>query len=206
MTALYIPSISITSHEESHPLGKSEWLKFFGRFFNRQARADSIFQEIETAYLKTKRQYQRKDVRAKVLAGYYRRGNWVAPGGKSYFAQLLEDAGADYVFKDDEHSGNITLSFEHVYEIGLEAEYLFFISMGAVKWELIRGMEPLIDDWLSVTEKKVFSNDASLNAQGSNNYWGKGFLEPHIILADLAKAITKERAADSTLVYFRNPI
>ena len=118
LNAMEIPSIYITSHKENHPLGKAEWIKFFGIFFDRQAQADSIFSQIEKAYSEIKHQHQSRQTKPKVLAGYYKKGSWVAPGGKSYFATLLKDAGADYLFKQDSSSGNITLSFETVYETG----------------------------------------------------------------------------------------
>ncbi len=203
---LSIPVLSITSHKETHPLGKAEWLKFFGVLFNRTPEADSIFRGIEDDYLQTKQRYQGQHNKPKVMAGYARRGSWIAPGGKSYFARLLEDAGADYVFAENGDSGNITLSFERAHELGQQADYLFFISMGPVKWELIRAREPLINDWQSVTQGKVFSNDGSINAQGGNDYWGKGFLAPHVILKDLAMALSPNTIHPDSLVYFRKPI
>src|SRR5690606_20297938 len=39
---------------ETSPLGKAEWLKFFGAFFNKDAEAEKLFSEIETEYNKTK--------------------------------------------------------------------------------------------------------------------------------------------------------
>lgn len=203
---LSIPILSITSHQETHPLGKAEWLKFFGVLFNRVPQADSIFRHIEASYLQTKERYQLQPGKPKVMAGYARRGSWIAPGGKSYFAQLLEDAGADYVFAENGDSGNITLSFERAHEIGLQADYLFFISMGPVKWELVRDREPLINEWPSVMQENVFSNDGSVNAQGGNDYWGKGFLAPDVILKDLVMALAPGPPLTDSLVYFRKPI
>lgn len=206
MEALGIPSIYVTSHKEDHPLGKAEWIKFFGIFFDRQTQADSVFDHIERAYSKIKRQHQPRKNKPKVLAGYYKKGSWVAPGGKSYFATLLKDAGADYLFKQDSSRGNITLSFETVYERAMDADYLFFLGMGKVNWDLAQSTEPLLNDWPSVTRQHVYSNDAWMNAHGGNNYWSRGFMEPHVILQDLATILTSQETGVDQLVYFKEAV
>ena len=38
---------------------------------------------------------------------------WYVPGGKSTSARIYADAGANYVFADDEHSGSVPLAFRN---------------------------------------------------------------------------------------------
>ena len=48
---------------------------------------------------------------------------WYTPGGKSTVAGLYADAGADYIFKEDTHSGSLPLSFEAVLDKGQQADF-----------------------------------------------------------------------------------
>ena len=48
---------------------------------------------------------------------------WYVPGGKSTSARIYADAGANYVFADDEHSGSVPLAFETVFDKGQNADF-----------------------------------------------------------------------------------
>lgn len=48
------------------------------------------------------------------------------PGGKSTTGRLYQDAGAAYVWAEDEHSGSIPLSFETVFDRGQDADFWLF--------------------------------------------------------------------------------
>src|SRR5690606_4653739 len=50
---LGIPVVLNAEYLEKHPLGRAEWIKFVALFFNKQARADSVFNAIEKSYLDT---------------------------------------------------------------------------------------------------------------------------------------------------------
>ena len=47
--------------------------------------------------------------------------------------RLLRDAGVDYVFADDKHSGSLTLSPEKVIEKAATADWWLFVNSGAGK-------------------------------------------------------------------------
>ena len=48
------------------------------------------------------------------------------PGGRSSVGRLLADAGLDYPWQDDEHSGSLALSFESVLEKGASSDIWMF--------------------------------------------------------------------------------
>ena len=52
-TDLKIPVVFIGDYLENSPLGKAEWMKFFGLFLGKQNLADSLFASIENDYLKS---------------------------------------------------------------------------------------------------------------------------------------------------------
>ena len=94
----------MAEHLEPSPLAKSEWLKFFALFFNREKIANENFDEIERNYNETKAKVQenfaRVSYRPKVLVNYRSGDSWQVYGGQNAFAQLITDAGGDYLFTE----------------------------------------------------------------------------------------------------------
>ncbi|MDO5751243.1 MAG: ABC transporter substrate-binding protein, partial [Rothia sp. (in: high G+C Gram-positive bacteria)] len=48
---LGIPQIACADYMESSPLGRAEWMRFYGRLFGQAERADSLFAAVEQHYL-----------------------------------------------------------------------------------------------------------------------------------------------------------
>jgi iron complex transport system substrate-binding protein len=51
---------------------------------------------------------------------------WYVPGGRSTIGQMIQDAGGDYPWADDDHSGSVSLPFEAVLEKAGEADVWLF--------------------------------------------------------------------------------
>ena len=51
---------------------------------------------------------------------------WYVPGGKSTIGQMIQDAGGNYPWADDDHSGSVSLPFEAVLEKAGEADVWLF--------------------------------------------------------------------------------
>mgnify|MGYP000624006359 CR=1 FL=1 len=49
-----IPIIEGADYMEAFPLGRTEWIRFYGLLFGKEEMADSIFKETEQAYLSLK--------------------------------------------------------------------------------------------------------------------------------------------------------
>ena len=107
---------------EKTPLGKAEWIKFFGAFYNKQKQANEIFSKIETEYLKTIKIAQQAKSKPTILAGDIFKGTWYLPKGESWGSLMLNDANANYLWKNTKGSGSLSLSFETVYEKANQAD------------------------------------------------------------------------------------
>lgn len=199
---LSLHMVGIPAHYETHPLGRLEWIKFFALFFDKQAYADSLFENIEKNYNTTKQLAHDPAHRPTVVAGYFSKGVWVAPGGKSYFAQLLKDAGADYIWKDDSTAGNLKLSYEELVDKGINADYFINIQMVYKDREQVLADIAEAKSFKSVLSNNFYMNNATANANGKNNYWEQGFTEPHVVLKDLVKILHPDLLPDYTPVYF----
>lgn len=118
-----IPVVYNGDWTEVTPLGKAEWLKFFALFFGKEAKADSIFRHIENDYLKAKALAKTAREKPSVLSGALYKDVWYMPGGNSWAAQFIKDAGADYLWAGTPEIGSLSLGLESVLEKGSEADF-----------------------------------------------------------------------------------
>lgn len=122
---LNIPIIECADYVETTPLGRAEWIKFFGLLTGKEDEANKLFSEIENNYNSLKAKAEMTENRPTVITEMKYNSAWYVPGGQSTIARLLADAGADYIFKDTKGSGSIPLSFETVLDKGHDADFWF---------------------------------------------------------------------------------
>lgn len=120
---LNIPIIECADYLETSPLGRAEWIKFFGLLTGKEKEASALFSKIEEEYNSLKNKAKLTSDRPTVITEMKYNSAWYVPGGKSTIARLLEDAGADYIFKYTEGSGSVPLSFETVLDKGHNADF-----------------------------------------------------------------------------------
>ena len=126
---LNIPIIEAADYMETSPLGRAEWIKFYGLLFEANT-ADSLFAGIEKEYLALKAQAAKLPKGLSVLTERKMGSVWYSPGGNSTMGILLKDANARYIFADDEHSGSLSLSPEQVIARGGEVDVWAFKYFG----------------------------------------------------------------------------
>ena len=97
---------------EQTPLGRAEWIKFFGVLFDKEKQADSIFNVIEANYLDAVTLAEKSDKKATILSGaIMSKDIWNLPAGESFVARFLNDANVNYLWKDSKGKGSLSLSF-----------------------------------------------------------------------------------------------
>lgn len=114
--------IKFADNLEETALGRAEWIKFIGSLTGTRDKADSIFTEVERRYNELRGMVPKGARRPTVLVENMYEGIWYVPGGKSYQARIIDDAGGDYLWKDDNRSGSLNLSFEQVLQKGRDAD------------------------------------------------------------------------------------
>jgi iron complex transport system substrate-binding protein len=174
---------------ETTPLGQAEWIKFMAVFFNKEKEAKLIFDSIKSAYNSLKILTKNVEYRPTVLSGKQYGGFWDLPGGKSFVAQFIHDAGARYVYTDNQETGSLTLDFETVYAMGIEADFWRFLvySPDDFTLETLRREDVRYADFKAFKEKKVLACNTL-----KKPYYQKGLLEPQLILADYIKIFHPE--------------
>lgn len=146
---LHIPIIEAADYMESSPLGRAEWMKFYGMLFGNEEekvkredgksngisgscepKADSLFAKIEKEYLKLKAEAAGYPKGLSILTERKTGNVWYMPGGQSTIGILLKDANARYIFEDDEHSGSLAMSPEQILAKGKQVDVWAFKYFG----------------------------------------------------------------------------
>ena len=187
---------------EQDPLGRAEWGKFIAAFFEKEAEADRLFDEMVARYQQTKTITSNLSARVTVFTNTAYEGTWYMPGGESYIAILLADAGADYLFKDIEGSGAQPLDFEVVLERAKDADY--WINVGALnELSALAAMDARYADFKAYQEGKVYTYSKRMNASGAVDYFESGAAAPDVILMDLIKAFYPDLLPEHEFFYYQ---
>lgn len=126
-----VPLVECADYMETSALGRAEWMKFYGMLVGRENEADSLFAVVKRNYADYSNKAMKSALRPRVITERVVSGVWYCPGGESSMGQLLRDAGVDYVFADDKHSGSLSLSPEKVIEKAATADWWLFVNSGA---------------------------------------------------------------------------
>lgn len=190
---LGIQTLLITEYLELTPLARAEWLKFFGVMTGNKE-ATAVFEEIEIAYLNQVQKHSIGTVALNLPFG----DQWNMPSGKSITAQLLKDAGLDYLFSNKQIDGNVVLSMEEGYDALSKADYWVIITERPPGFSL---QDLLEENKIYATFPAVRNRKAIFCNTTENEYFSKGVIEPHLMLRDLliCLGLSKEKSSG----YFR---
>jgi iron complex transport system substrate-binding protein len=172
-------------------------------FFNREAEANAFFEDVAGRYNEMKTLAASAEDRPTVLVNALYGDTWFASGGGSYIAQLITDAGGEYLWSDDESSGGLPLSFEAVLERGQDADIWlnpnFWLSLDEGLAEDQRYAE-----FASFQNGRVYNNNLRMNELGANDYSEGGVVRPDLVLQDLIAIFHPELLPEHELFYFRH--
>ena len=119
---LGIPLLECADYMETSPLARAEWIRFYGRLYGVSAEADSLFAKVSDDYLSLKEMASKTISRPRVMLDTRNGSAWYAAGGASTIGRMIADAGAEYIFADNDNSGSVPVSFEAVFERAQDAD------------------------------------------------------------------------------------
>jgi iron complex transport system substrate-binding protein len=187
---------------DTSPLGRAEWGKFIAAFFNQEAAAEAIFLDKVKAYTRLAALVADVTEKPTVFTGTAYQGTWTVPGGNSFAAAFLRDAGATYLWADDPSTGSLYLSFEAVFEKAQNAD--FWLNVGFVgTLEDLKALDPRYAEFAAFQNGNVWNNDAKVSPNGGNDYYESAVAHPEVVLADLIKIFHPDLLPDHELVYYR---
>ena len=123
---LKIPIIETADYMETSALGRAEWMRFYGMLFGCEQKADSMFAEVEKGYMELKALAKTSADKRSIMMDKQTGAVWYVPGGQSTLGGIFADAGIDYPWKEDDHSGSLALPFESVLEKAEHADIWLF--------------------------------------------------------------------------------
>lgn len=192
-------TVHITEYLEAHPLGRAEWIRFFGMLFGKEQRADSLFKAIEHRYTFLRGQRGLLPSPPRVLFCSHWEGAWFAPPGNSYMATLIEDAGGRYVYSDMNATGNLPVPLETLMVMGDTIDHLGVLLAypGTVDRKVLVGGDPRILALHAVQKGAFFGNSST------SDLFGQALLEPEQILLDLRSIFHPGSAGGRKSRYFQ---
>ena len=189
--ALGLPLMLTSEWQEDHPLAKAEWIKLYGILFGVEQLADSIYEQSKLVYLVTKIFTDINAARIpdcpRVIAGMSYGGVWYAPGGQSYTAQLIRDAGGCYLWASDS-SRELRFSLEEIIALADSVDVWFNPGMFSTPDEIL-ATEPRVAAIKAFKEKRVYQNDARKGPSGGNDFYESAVARPEKVLEDFIWAI-----------------
>ena len=184
--------------KEVDPIGRAEWILFFGYLTGKQEIAKKYMSSIEIEYnnicLKAKKSNQKPTVFSGNITGEF----WYAPGGKSYMSKIFNDANCNYTYKNDKTVGSIPISFEKIFTQNKKTEFWFNPGINS-KQGIIKA-NPKAKLFDSYINNKVFCY-----TKNSNKFWELSASHPHWILSDILN-ITNPKTINSEDYYFYEKI
>ncbi|MGM9804518.1 MAG: ABC transporter substrate-binding protein [Muribaculaceae bacterium] len=132
LTTLGVPILECADYMESSPLGRAEWIKLFGILFDAEDDAQHIYEQTVHDYDSIATQVANAGNHPKVITEMLMSGVWFVPGGNSYMARILTDAGANYPWANVGESGSLQLDFAQVLDCASDAD-VWLINSSTIK-------------------------------------------------------------------------
>ncbi|HAM16213.1 MAG TPA: iron ABC transporter substrate-binding protein [Eggerthellaceae bacterium] len=180
-----IPVLVEMSSYESEPLGRTEWVKFYGAMMNEEDRAQALFDE-QVAQVAG---IDNTDT-GKRVAFFYINSNGAAvvrkPG--DYVTKMLDQAGGSYIFDSlDEAEGStssVTLEMERFYAMAKDADVIIYnssIDSSVASADDLLRKNPLLADFKAVQDGNLWITDQNMYQQ---------MMQTGRIIADFNAAVT----------------
>lgn len=196
-----IPVLVTSEYIDTSALAQAEWIKLTALLYNREAEANEFFDGLVERYNSLVELAATAEEQPTVMVNTPFSGTWYVPGGDSYLANLLADAGGDYFWAEDFSGQSIPLSFEQVLETASDADFwvnvLFWDSLETGIAEDERFVE-----FAPFENRTVWALSKSANGLGGNDYFEAGVTNPDLILADLIAIFHPELLPDHEFTFY----
>ena len=192
-----IPVLVERSSYESHPLGRTEWMKLYGVLLGREDQAEKVFEEQSSKLEKV----LSAENTGKTVAFFYINSTGAVNVRKSgdYVSEMIRLAGGKYVPEDTGSNDNalstMNMQMEEFYAKAKDADYIIYNST-------IDGELTTIDELLSKSELL-----ADFKAVKNGNVWctGKNLFQETTglgtMIEDIHTILTEDDASLEELTY-----
>lgn len=186
---------------EQTPLGKAEWIKFFGALYDQDDKADALFNDVEKEYNKTLTLVKDVTTTPTVLSGALYQDHWYLPQGGSWAALFLKDAKAKYLWADSEGTGSLNLSFETVLDKAQNADFWIGPSQFTSLKEMTDS-NPHYGEFKAFKTQNVYSFSTKKGKKGGLIYYELAPNRPDLVLKDMISIFHPEVLPGYKLHFF----
>ena len=156
-----IPVLIDYSSYESHPLGRVEWIRFYGALLGKEEEAEREFAR-QTAVVDSVTSDEKT---GKTVAFFYLTSNGLVQVRQSsdYIPKMIELAGGRYIFENlgdpDSARSTVSMQIEEFYDGAKDADYIIYnssIDGGVASVEELIAKCPVLKDFRAVQEGNVW--------------------------------------------------
>ena len=163
---LDIPVLVDRSSYESNPVGRMEWIKFYGELIGKSEEAKAFFDD-QKAKVETLNDFTNTE---KTVAFFYITTDGKANVRRSddYIPTMIEMAGARYIFKDlTDESGKSTIpmSIEAFYDAAADADYIIYnasIDSAVKSMDDLLAKDSILSEFKAVKNGNCWSTGSSM--------------------------------------------
>ncbi len=201
LTRAGLPAVITAEYKERHPLARAEWIKFIAAFFDATDEADEFFDAIAARYENLLEKVDTINNRPSVFCGAPYSGIWHVAGGDSYMAQLIQDAGGNYLWSDVNSTTTIPLDIERVFLKAANADIWLNPSFYRTRQALFAA-DPRFKKFRAAQTGNIYNHTRQQTTGMGNPIWESGIVHPDDVLADLIKIFHQDRMSDRKFVYY----
>ena len=197
-----IPVVFNSDWTENSPLGKAEWIKFFGAFYGKIDTATAFFDQVEKDYLAAKELAKNATKKPSVVAGAMYKDQWYLPAGESWQAIFMKDANAKYLFEDSEGTGSLSLSFESVLASARDAE--FWIGPAQFQtYEEMSSASTHYTKFQAFEDRKIYTFSSEKGETGGVVFYELAPNRPDLVLKDLISIFHPQLLPDYETTFYK---
>ena len=189
-----VKTLLVSEYLETTALGKLEWIKFFGLIFGEYEKAEVYFEETRKNHFMRTQEVEPENT---MFFNLPFKDDWNMPSSNSTTVNLTNDAGFNYIYKDQTND-NSHKSKEEVWNDAMQCKYWIIIASRPKGFSLadLLKEEEVYKEFPSVKNGRViFCNTVT------TEYFTKGVVEPDILLKELIYA--KDNIEFEEPKYFR---
>lgn len=201
-----IPVITNSDWLENKPLGRAEWVKFFGVLYEKDSLAKAQFESIESKYLTVQKQIKKQNNTPKtVLSGALFQDVWYVPAGDSYMANLFKDAGCKYLWADTSGNGSLPLSIESVLSKAGDVDFWIAPGIFTTKAALLKD-SPHYQHIKAFQENNMYAFSKSRHNNKSVLFYELAAARPDLVLEDFYHIFHNTDSLPKNLHFFQKVI
>ena len=200
LTQLGIPYIYIGDYIEPSPLAKAEWIVVISALCGKMNEGIEYFTALEQRYNALKAQAASYTSRPKVMLNTPYNDTWFMPPVRNYAVQLIADAGAEYIYPQNNSSESVAISLEQALLLASTADV--WIHLGQISsLAQLKAENPKFASVPAVVNGRIYNNTKRTTPYGGSDFWESGTVNADIVLQDMIKLLHHNSPTDSLYYY-----